>query len=277
MRQLTFGYLTLAECPQLQIIDAAAAAGFDSVGLRVEERRNGDAYGHRVVGNQLAIREIQQRLKSTGMRLSNVCGRYLVPETTHADIKGLVDTGAELGCSYVLANGFDPDESRTIDNLAQMCAFAKSAGIRVAVEFVPYQRIRSLKEAYRMILATGADNAGLVPDPLHLSRSGESPKDFDEIDPGRIFYAQICDAPAQRPATLDDCLLEARTGRLYPGEGGLPLVDYVRAMPPGCEIEVEVANAIDKNLPPVERATKVGNALRLFIASVDPGNAARQA
>lgn len=265
MRMLTFGYLTLGECTPATIVDAAAEAGFRSVGLRVEARRRQEEFAHRAVRNPSAMRAIKRRLAATGVSVSNVCGGYLVPDTTSDAIEALVDTGAELGCRYILANGDDPDESRTIANLACMCEFATSAGIKIAVEFVPYQVISSLGQAYRMVQATGYANAGLLPDPLHLSRSGGTPADLAAIDPARIFYAQICDAPAQKPATLEGCLQEARTGRLYPGQGGLPLVEYVRALPDECEIEVEVANAADLSLTPTERARKVGDALRAFM------------
>jgi sugar phosphate isomerase/epimerase len=268
MRHLTFGYLTLAECPQTEIVEAAASAGFTSVGLRVEERRAGDGYPHRVVGNATRIREIKRALDACGMSLSNVCGRYLEAATRDDDLRAIADTAAELGCRYILTNGYDDDEQRTIDNLARLATFAAPAGVKVAVEFVPYQRIRNLEEAYRMVTATGSANAGLVPDPLHLSRSGGHPRDLAKVPPERLFYAQICDAPAMRPPTLEGCLAEARTGRLYPGEGGLPLADYVRALPADCEIEVEVANAAHEAMAPRARAAEVGSALRRFMATM---------
>ena len=266
MRQLTFGYLTLSDCPQTEIIDVAKASGFDSLGLRVEARRPGDGYPFTVVGNPSKLRDIKARLASTGMRLSNVNGKYLEPYTTIDDIKGLVDTAAELGCRHILANGYDDDEKRTTDNLAKLCELAQAAGkINIAVEFVPYQKISNLKQAYDMVKRTGMSNAGLVPDPLHLSRSGGRPADFSGLDLSRVFYAQICDAPGQRPPTLDGCLTEARTGRLYPGEGGLPLFEYLDAMPADCELEIEVANAADQKLPPMERGKKVAAAFRKFM------------
>jgi sugar phosphate isomerase/epimerase len=270
MRQLTFGYLTLSDCPQTEIIDVAKASGFNSLGLRVEGRRTGDGYPFTAVGNAAKLREIRARLASTGMRLSNVNGKYLEAHTTTDDIKGLVDAAAELGCPFILANGYDEDEKRTTDNLAKMCELAQAAGgMRVAVEFVPYQSINSLKMGYDMVKRTGMENAGLVPDPLHLSRSGGSPADFSGLDLSRVFYAQICDAPAKRPPTLEGCLNEARTGRLYPGEGGLPLFAYLDAIPADCELEIEVANAADQKLPPIERGQKVAAAFRKFMAAYE--------
>ncbi len=266
MRQLTFGYLTLSDCTQIEIIDVAKASGFNSLGLRVEGRRNGDGYPFTIVGDAAKLREVKSRLASTGLRLSNVNGKYLEAHTTTDDIKGLVDAAAELGCPFILANGYDDDEKRTTDNLAKMCELAQKAGnIRIAVEFVPYQSINSLKMAYEMVKRTGMENAGLVPDPLHISRSGGSPTDFSGLDLSRVFYAQICDAPAQRPDSLDGCLKEARTGRMYPGEGGLPLFDYLDAIPADCELEIEVANAADQKLPPLERGKKVAAAFHKFM------------
>ena len=60
---------------------------------------------------------------------------------------------------------------------------------------------------------------------------------------------------------------ESRGGRLFPGEGGLPLREFVDALPPDCEIEVEVASAAHEALSPPERATRIGAALELFMAN----------
>jgi hypothetical protein len=50
---------------------------------------------------------------------------------------------------------------------------------------------------------------------------------------------QICDAPAQRPATEEELLFQARSARLPPGRGGLDLVGMLRAIPQDSVISVK--------------------------------------
>ena len=49
-------------------------------------------------------------------------------------------------------------------------------------------------------------------------------------------------------------LQEARRGRLYPGDGGLPLAAYLEALPVDREIELELPVARSSQLSPVEKA-----------------------
>jgi hypothetical protein len=85
------------------------------------------------------------------------------------------------------------------------------------------------------------------------------------------LYYQLCDAPLAAPTGLprprrlargqsldiDDLALEARAARLLPGEGELPLVDIVAAMPPDIPVSVEAPNqAVLERLGPREYARR---------------------
>ena len=261
MRRLTFGYLNLYGSSQIEVIEAAAAAGFRSVGLRLEGRRTGDSFPHHVLGNRQQLREIKKRLADLDVFPSNVTGRSFDPETGADQLAAVVDAGAELGCSYILVNGHDPDEHRTTENIARLAAHAADAGLKIAVEFVPFHCIRDLPQALRIVTGTGADNIGLVIDALHLNRSGGRPDDIAGIAPGLIVCGQVCDAPAEAPKSLDACLAESRSGRLYPGDGGLPLNAFIANLPKDCEIEVEVPHAGYEGVPLQAHAARIAASL----------------
>jgi sugar phosphate isomerase/epimerase len=59
---------------------------------------------------------------------------------------------------------------------------------------------------------------------------------------GQLFRVQLCDAAAERPATMNEIIRQAREERLYPGEGGIDLSGLLRALPPGLPVSVEVPN-----------------------------------
>ena len=264
---LTLGYLTCFGKSQVEVVEAAAAARFSSVGLRIEARRAGDTFEHTIVRRPEMLREVRQRLADLGVGLSSVIGRSLEPHTTDDELRRLVEAASMLGSRQLLVNGHDPDEARIVANLAALAAHASDAGINVGVEFVPFHSIRDLPQALRLVTATGADNAGIVLDPLHLSRSGGHPKDVTALPANLICWAQLCDAPAAIPPTLELRLQESRGGRLLPGEGGLPLHEFLDVLPAGCEIEVETASIGDESLSAKQRAVKVRAALDRFLES----------
>jgi sugar phosphate isomerase/epimerase len=60
----------------------------------------------------------------------------------------------------------------------------------------------------------------------------------------------VCDAPGAGPAaSREDAVREAVGHRLAPGEGVLPLLDLLRALPPGAPISVEAPNPAARDDP----------------------------
>ena len=85
--------------------------------------------------------------------------------------------------------------------------------------------------AAEIVGTSGASNGGVLIDNLHLSRSGSSIDDVKAMPIELFPYLQICDAPAQRPTDFAGLLDEALNGRLCPGEGSLPIVELLKAIP----------------------------------------------
>ena len=104
-------------------------------------------------------------------------------------------------------------------------------------------------------------------DALHFSRSGGIPADIKQVDPALLHYAQICDASADMPGPSDTPKLigEARTGRLLPGEGVLPLAELVAALPAATPVAIEAPCRATADLPAVERARRAYRALSKLV------------
>ncbi|MDO9402538.1 MAG: TIM barrel protein [Polaromonas sp.] len=254
MKNLTLAHLTISSMPGATI-DAAADAGFGAVGLRICGRRPGDPFAEPVIGNDKAIQGLKQRAADKGIRLSNVSAYQFYPEVTWNDIQPVVEATAGMGIPIIVANSFTPDEQQFVDLFARYCEAAAKANIRVALEFLPYSSVRNLEAALRVIERSGAKNAGLLLDALHLDRSGATAADIAAIDPSKIVFAQLCDAKklAGKP-TDDELLQEARFARLPAGTGELPLYDFMNALPAGLEVEYEVARIELADRSPIEKA-----------------------
>jgi sugar phosphate isomerase/epimerase len=265
MHYLTLGYLTL-NSPPADTITAAAEGGFKSVGLRISGRRIGDPYTQ-VIGNPPMIREIKRRIDDSGMRLSNVIGYYIVPDIEWSHLQSVVETAAELGSQIVVVVNHVPIDAKLIDLFGRYCALAGRYGIRVAVEFMIYSQTKTLELARQMVDGSGQANAGYLIDPLHLYRSGGTPDAIKQVDPKRIILAQLCDAKkGKNNPTNEELVAEARNERLAPGDGELPLYDFLDALPPDTEIEYEVPRPEQLGLPLTERAKIAASRFKAYMA-----------
>ncbi|TYL85652.1 sugar phosphate isomerase/epimerase [Bradyrhizobium rifense] len=266
MPLLSLAHFTIIDAGPLELIEAGAAAGFDTVGLRIVPPP-GAAPIVPVVGDVAMQRAIKARLAATGMRILDMEAVWLLPETDVASLGPMLDVSAELGAQHLLACGNDPDHARSVDNLARLCEAADLRGLRVMLEFLPYTHLRNLVETHALLQAAGPANAGILVDAVHLSRSGGHPTDLASYDPALFSFMHLCDVPATPPA-FENLRAEARGGRLYPGEGGLWLDDFVRAFPAETAVAIEAPSTRNAALPAVQRAKLAADACRKLLARV---------
>lgn len=263
MRPLSLDHLTVLEASPLELIDAAAAGGFQHVGLRIV-RPPGAPDIVTVVGEPQAQRDIKARMASTGVTIGLFESIWMAPDTVPASLEPALATGAELGAHFALVGGNDPDERRLTDNLAALAAIAKRYGLEIAFEFMPFTQVKSYEQALRIKQATGQNNVRLLVDALHVSRSGRDLRKLEKLDSSNVSYVHLCDAPATMPAP-DGLRDEARLNRLYPGEGELPLADFLAAMPDDARVGVEAPCKAYSHLPPIERGKVVGRIAREWL------------
>jgi sugar phosphate isomerase/epimerase len=105
---------------------------------------------------------------------------------------------------------------------------------------MPWTSVRSLAEARLLVEAVNHPNGRILVDAIHLDRAGEGEADLAGVEPSRLAYFHLCDAPRERPADMATMLHQARTARLPPGEGGLDLSGMLAALPADMPIGVEV-------------------------------------
>lgn len=264
MPMLSLGPLTIIRAPHPALVQAAAAGGFDATGLRLIAPRPGDPV-HPLVGDAIAIRELGRQMADAGVKLLDIESCWLSPATDPAAIVPALDAAATLGGKYLLCAGNDPDWSRMADNFAAIAALAAARGLEVGIEPTSYLVIHTLAHGQELLRRSGAANAGIIVDALHMARAGETPQSVAALDPRLIAYAQICDARAQKP---DDLMAEARGDRLLPGEGALPLRALLGALPAGLPLGVEAPVRAFAALDPDEVARRTGLVTRAFLQRV---------
>ena len=176
----------MPEATPLQLVDAAARAGFDYGGMWIEPATWTDD----------TTRAVQARLDDTGLRLLDVEVVWIKPGPLDPDHLRIVEIGAALGARNVLCVSSDPDRGATRDKLAALIAHGGALGIRVNLEFGLFTEVRTIHEASGLLAEIDDPASGLLVDALHFTRSGGTLADLDALPRHWLSYCQLCDAPA---------------------------------------------------------------------------------
>ncbi len=236
MRPLGMNHFTLPELGPLAFIDLAAELGLDEVSL----------FGHAIEGqSHLPVvswqdrAAIRARLDQTGLKLANVEVFFLSAASRLDAFNSSLDLAAELGARAVLVILFDDDEARTADRLTLLCQRARERALNVAVEFMAFTPcFQTLTEVAGLVARLDQPNLGIGVDILHLVRTSGDIAGLRSIDPDLLSHAQICDSLSMRRDS--DYTAEATLGRVAPGDGVFPLTEFIRLLPPGLPLELEV-------------------------------------
>ena len=158
-----------------------------------------------------------------------------------------------------------------VERFAAFCDLASGHGLTGDLEFMPWSTVPDLATAIRVVAAADRPNAGVLLDPLHFDRSGSRIEDLARVPRAQLHYWQICDAPREKPSSLEGMLHTARAERLFPGEGGLDLVSLVHAMPPELLIAIEVPKTeLATSVPGAERVRRAVAATRQILVQAIP-------
>ena len=257
---LALSALTVLDAPPPETVSAAAAAGFDAIGVRVFPA--GDEPAWPLIGDTPMLRETRARLADTGLTCWDIEVLRLREDKTLTEQLSILDAGQALGARYVLVNVNDPDAGRRLERLNVLAREAEARGLTLAVEYMIFTEVKTLSAAVALVESIEGP-AVVLPDSLHAARSGGTASELAEVRPELIAYAQLCDTIAEpAPASEADALVEARTRRLLPGDGDLPLADFVRALPAYTPLGVEVPV---RDLPLAERCVAALASLRRSI------------
>ena len=257
--------LGFLEVPPPELIALAAEAHFAFVTLRTRPAVPGGAAFPMRAGDPLA-RACRRRSAETGVAIGAIEQVGLARGTDVASLREMLEVGAELGATRVVCSGDDPDLALVVDRFAQLCCLAAEFGMEVALEFMPFRAVQTLEQAHHVVTASGAANARVCLDTLHLIRSGGSVSEVRDVPPQQLGLLQLSDAPAEAPAP-DGLAEEARERRLLPGHGALPLADIIAVYPDTRPIEAEVPMAREfPQLDARERARLIAGAMRALLA-----------
>ncbi len=153
-------------------------------------------------------------------------------ERTFARAERKFDLMAELGCNLLLVcSNVSPQSLGGIDRAAAdfhaLGERASHRGMRVGFEALAWGRhINDYRDAWEAVRRAGHPAIGLVLDTFHIFARKTDLTPIRSIPRDRIFLVQVADAPI-----LDmDLLSLSRHFRNFPGQGELPLLDFMAAI-----------------------------------------------
>jgi sugar phosphate isomerase/epimerase len=256
-RRLSLAALTVLELSPADMVSCAAAAGYSHVGLRLIPATDREPVWP-IIGDTPLVREVEGRIADTGITVLDIEILRLKPDTRIEDYLGSLETGARLGARHALVAGNDPEEARLTERFAALCDLGAPFGLTMNLEPMPWTDVTNLQQAARVVAGAGRSNAGVLIDPIHFDRAGNAPADIALVPPAAYHYAQLCDAPAQRPVDTETLLYQARAERLMPGDGGLDLQGILRALPADIPLALEIPmQQLARSVGAVERARRM--------------------
>lgn len=219
----TLGLLT--DVPFRERVRAAAAVGFDGVGLRVENYIAALAEG-------LTDEDMLATLAEYSIRVTEI--EYLTgwgPDLVSTEAEVVKEANAFHMCRLFGVKQVNVglleqlDREAIVEALSALCT--RAGHIIIAVEYMPYSGIPDIPTAWAIIEATGKKNAHLLVDTWHWARANQTPSDLAGVPADRIVSVQLCDVLEHAMTPLR---VESLHHRLPPGQGWGDPVGMLRAL-----------------------------------------------
>lgn len=249
-----------------EFLSCAAGAGFNAVTLNSALYLEAQALGYSdndvansLMDNGLFVSDIDPLFNwlPSSLTLAGADAISLCTQASAADVFHLAHVAGTDLVNAPLGMATPADEQEIVDCFAALCEQAAGEGLRVSLEFMPFNQVSNLATAARIIALAGQANGGIMFDCWHHHRGGGSPEEILAVPGEHYFAVQLDDA---LPEPMEDVLDETLNHRLLPGEGVIDLqqtVQNLQASNPALVYDVEVFKAPLRALPAAERARQM--------------------
>lgn len=210
-------------------LEAIAAAGFDGV----------EIFENDFLAFDRSPREVGQMVTDLGLTITlfqpfrDFEG---LPEPQRAQAfdraERKLDLMAELGTDLMLiCSSVSPltlgGADRAAADLRELGERAARRNLRVGYEALAWGRyVSDHRDAWEIVRRADHPNIGIILDSFHTLARGIDPNSIRSIPGHKIFIVQLADAPKMDM----DLLYWSRHFRNMPGEGDLPVTDFMRAV-----------------------------------------------
>ena len=210
-------------------------------------------------------RELRAATRDSGVRISIVEGFAVAPGHDVRSFAGDLDLVRELGADRIACVSLDQDLERTIDGFRVLAEMAAERGLLVSAEMGSLGPYGLVDPALAVERGVAMSNFSLLVDAMHFFRLGNTIEQFAAMDPAVIGYVQLCDAPCE--PRFETYMEEAMYERMAPGDGELPLREFVRFLPDEIVVSLEIPmrSLAEKGMGPRERIAPCVEAARAML------------
>lgn len=208
---------------------AAAAAGFDGVEIFENDFLASDAgpaeVGRLVADSGLSVLVFQPFRDFEGLPDPQRQRAFDRAERKF-DVMHALGTDLMLVCSNVSPHAIGGIERAAAD-LHELGERAAKRGLRVGYEALAWGRfVNDHRDAWEIVRRADHPAVGLILDSFHTLTRNIDPRTIEPIPGDRIFLVHVADAPR---LTMDP-LSWSRHFRCMPGQGDLPIVDFLTSV-----------------------------------------------
>lgn len=253
-------------------VSAAAAAGFDSIGLYIGHYRQ-------LVEDGFAPERLADLLAEHELTLSEieVLRGWATDAVTSDDYLAMEATAWAMAdhfeCRYIQAIGpYDGTIEDCGRAFGALCDRAGEHGLVVGLEFLPFTNIYDAADGMRVVEAADRDNGGLCVDIWHHTRGTNDLEQIKAIPGDRVMGIQMNDGPHGGPdgSDVNDYVQDCLRTRVPPGEGTFDVIGFVAALRNGgakVPWSMEVCNDDVWGQPATEHCTAIATAMRQALAT----------
>src|SRR5579859_2369034 len=210
-------------------LEAAAAIGFDGIEIFENDLLTFD-------GSPEDVRAIAEGLGLAIMIFQPFRDFEAMPEPQRTrnldraerkfDVMQALGTDLVLVCSNTHAATLD-DDARAAADLAEMAERAKRRSLRVGYEALAWGRhVNRWRRAWKIVQAADHEALGLIVDSFHTLAVDDDAAGIADVPAEKLFFVQLADAPK----LAMDSLSWSRHFRNFPGQGQLPVADFLRSV-----------------------------------------------
>lgn len=257
------GHLTFLDLPPLDLADLAARTGYRRIGLRLHPETPHGPF-HALPPGSREMRDMRRLLAEEDLQVQDIDVVVIDAGFQTESVRLALDSAAELGARRLNVCADDTEAGRLRDNFTALCELAATIDMAVDIECMRWRSVNRLNKCVSLLQRAGRDNAGVLIDALHVQRCGGSPEQVGALPAKLVRSAQLCDAPTAAPEGTEAMIAEARSKRLPPGEGQLPLRQLIAALPQDTLLSVEVPMAGKSE--PEERARRILDATKALFS-----------
>lgn len=222
--KLALNLITIKQAGLAQGMRVAAEAGYQGVGLWIEDLHAGAQHG-------LPPAEVGRTLHNLGVQCAEVLpvggwmyAEHAEREEAFARAEQAMKVALLVGCDTIIAcaSGDEGELSEAVTDFRDLCHLARRYEVRVALEFLGFaSQVKDVAAAWHIVDGANQRNGGLLIDTFHFYRGRSSLEDLAEVTPDKIYLVHINDCMDLPIDELTDL------NRVMPGLGVEPLTDII--------------------------------------------------